>query len=263
MPLENTGKTITSIRYCKDKVVIRFNKEKLDIPHDVFTSFYLFKGKNLSSKEMKEIKSQIEIYDLYRYAKRLCSKSLYSEHKIREKLYQKDASKSEVDEVIVKLKAANLLNDKELVSEYVAYLNERNIGKNKIKMKLLEKGVFPENIDNIDFPESLEKEKALTYLDKLDKRYDKYNYQKKKDHIIHYLVNQGFDLDIVLSIANKIKSPSSKDEYKKLETDFYKAISKYKKEYEGRKLKEKVFNNLQSKGYKLKDIINVWEDKYI
>ena len=102
---ENTGNKITSVKKNKTKVVIKLsNGNKLELPPEVFTSFYLFKGKVLSTKEIKEIKEQINVFELYKYARKISTSRIYSEHKMREKLYLKEANKKEVDEVISKLK---------------------------------------------------------------------------------------------------------------------------------------------------------------
>ena len=264
VPLENIGNKITQIKFLKDKVVIKLKDEtKIELPKEVFTSFYLFKGKILSEKEIKDIANQTRVYELYKYARKVSTKRVYSEHKMREKLYLKTTNTMDVNEVINKLKKNGLINDSEFVEEYVEYANNKNIGKNKIIAKLLEKGVFSGEISKIHFDEKLEYKKAKTYLDKLNEKYDKYNYQAKKDHAIKFLVSQGFDMGIAIDIANQLDAPSHKDELKKLKPDFDKAVRQYKSKYSGREFKDKVFQSLLRKGYKMNDIISVWEDKYL
>lgn len=263
MQLENTGNKILNVKFYKEKVTLKFADEILDIPLDIFSSFYLYKGKVISTKELNEIKSQIAIYDLYKYAKKLTTKNLYSEYRIREKLYLKEANKKEVDEVINLLKKASLINDDLLVEEYVRLANEKNIGKRKIIAKLQEKGIFNDKITNIDFPYKKELEKAYNQLNKLEKRYDKYNYKMKKDHIIKALNSLGFDLDIAFEVSEDIKSNSPKEELNKLNKDFIIISNKYKKRYEGYELKEKIIAALSNKGYKYKDINLIMEENYL
>lgn len=264
MPLENIGNKITSIKFLKEKVVIKLKDEtKLETNKEVFSSFYLYKGKILTEKEIKEIEKQNRIFELYKYARKISTKRVYSEHKMREKLYLKTTNTIEVNEVINKLKKNGLINDFEFVKEYVEYANNKNIGKNKIKAKLQEKGVFSGEISKISFDEKLEYKKAMTYLETLNKKYDKYNYQAKKEHATKYLISQGFDLNIALEIASKVDAPKHKDEVKKLRPDFDKAVRQYKSKYSGREFKDKVFSSLLRKGYKLNDIISMWEDKYL
>lgn len=264
MPLENIGNKITSVKYLKEKVTLKLKDEsRIEMPKEVFSSFYLYKGKILSDKEIKEIEKESRIFELYKYARKISTKRVYSEHKMREKLYLKTSNTIEVNEVINRLKKNGLINDSEFVKEYVEYANNKNIGKNKIIAKLVEKGVFKGEIDKIHFNEKLEYKKARTYLAKLDEKYDKYNYQAKKEQAIQFLVSQGFDVNVARDIASDLSAPKHKDEVKKLEADFDKAIRQYKTKYSGREYKDKVFQSLLRKGYKMNDIISMWEDKYL
>ena len=264
MPLENIGNKIVSIKFLKDKVVIKLKDEtRIETAKEVFASFYIYKGKILTDKEINDIYKENRVYELYKYARKISTKRVYSEHKMREKLYLKTDNTMDVNEVINKLKKAGLINDTEFVKEYVEYANNKNIGKKKIKAKLQEKGVFNEEINKIHFDEKLEYKKAKTYLDKLDVKYDKYNYNAKKDKATKYLVSQGFDLNVALSVASELSAPKHKDEVKKLKPDFDKAVRQYKGKYSGREFKDKVFQSLLRKGYKMNDIISMWEDKYL
>ncbi|MCR4880248.1 MAG: RecX family transcriptional regulator [Bacilli bacterium] len=264
VPLENGGNKISSVKFLKEKVVIRLKDErKIELPKEVFSSFYIYKGKNITDKEIKDIYNQTRQFELYKYARKISSKRVYSEHKMREKLYLKTNNTIDVNEVINKLKKNGLINDSEFVKEYVEYANNKNIGKNKIRAKLQEKGVFSEEINKIHFDEKLEYKKAKTYLAKLDTKYDKYNYQAKKDKAISYLIAQGFDLNVASDIASELSAPKHKEEVKKLKPDFDKAIRQYKNKYSGREFKDKVFSNLLRKGYKMNDIINMWEEKFL
>ena len=264
MPLENIGNKIVSVKYLKDKVVLKLKDEtKIEVNKEVFTSFYLFKGKILTEKEIKDIYKENRVFELYKYARKICTKRVYSEHKMREKLYEKTSNTMDVNEVINKLKKNGLINDAEFVKEYVEYANNKNIGKNKITAKLLEKGVFSEEISKIHFDSKLEYKKARTYLPKLDEKYDKYNYQAKKEHAMRFLISQGFDASIAREVCEELSTPKHKDEVKKLKPDFDKAVRQYKNKYSGREFKDKVFQNLLRKGYKMSDIIAIWEDKYL
>ena len=251
MPLENTGNKIISIKQYKSKIVITFiSKEKLEMPPEIFTSYYLYVGKYLSDKELEKIENEIRVYDLFKYAKKLLMSRPYTEYKIREKLYLKEATKEDVDLVVISLKKAHLLNDKEFVISYIEYGNNQGYGKNKIIAKLLEKGVFKENIDLNLFDDKEEIKKARSWLTRLEKRYDKYPYQAKKEHVVAFLVNQGFDIDIARKVGEEISPSNEKDELRKIKVDYSKVYNQYKRRYEGRELKDKIFQALKRKGYK-------------
>ena len=263
VPSKSSGKTILKIKVNKKDVVITFtdrSKERLSL--EVLANFYLYEGKTLSSKELKEMKNLSERAALLKYAMSLLSKGHYSEWKMREKLYNKEANKQSVDDIIKVLKRSDLLNDQMMALDLVEYGNERNIGKNKIIQELSNKGIFEETIKKCKFPESLERKKAHNNLPKLEKRYAKYPYEQKRQHIYRALLTLGFDNDIALETLNKMSNARPKEEQDKLDRDFDKVLASQKRKYEGYELRNKVIASLRSKGYKMKDILNMWEKKY-
>ena len=264
MPSKSSGKTIVKLKVNKKNVVIFLSdKSKLDLVPEVMGSFYLYEGKTLDNKAIKEIISFNNSASLMKYALSLLKKNHYSEWKMREKMYNnKEANKKDVDNVIKVLKDNDLINDKMLILDTIEYGNERNIGKNKIIAELANKGVFKENLTNIRFPSSLEKKKALNNLNKLEKKYARYSYEQRKQHIYRSLLSLGFDSDIALEAFNHLSKPKEKDELDKLKKDFDKTYLRYKNKYEEYELKNKVISYLKNKGYKTKDILSRWEKYY-
>lgn len=249
---------ITKIKILKNKVNISFdNANKLSIDKEVFTNFYLYEGKELTRDEYKSILELNDTNKLLQYALKLRSKAIYSEYKLREKLYSKEASKRSVDKVIKILKGYDLIDDKAYASDLVEYYNSLNYGENKIKTKLAEKGIFKETIDKMKFPISIEKKKANNLLPKLEKKYDKYNASSKKSHIYNAYILEGFSKDIASEMTNKIKSPNQKDELDKLKSDYLKTKTRLERKYKGKELKQKILSSLLTKGYKMNDILKV------
>ena len=264
VPSKSSGKTIVKLKVNKKNVVITFSdKSKLSLVPEVMASFYLYEGKTLDNKAIKELVSFNASASLLKYAISLLKKKHYSEWKMREKLYAKeDANKPAVDQVIKVLKSNDLINDKMLILDTIEYGDERNIGKNKIIAELANKGIFQENLSSISFSYTSEKKKALNNLTKLEKKYSKYSYEQKKQHIYRSLLSLGFDNDVVLEALNHLSKPNDKDELDKLKKDFDKTYLRYKNKYEGYELKNKVVTFLRSKGYKTKDILSRWEKYY-
>ncbi len=264
MPSKSSGKTIVKLKANKKNVVITFSdKSKLSLVPEVMGNFYLYEGKTLDNKAIKELVTFNASASLMKYAISLLKKNHYSEWKMREKLYaREDANKPALDQVIKVLKNNDLINDKMLILDTIEYGNERNIGKNKIIADLANKGVFSENLSSISFPYSNEKKKALNNLNKLEKKYAKYSYEQKKQHIYRSLLSLGFDNDVALEALNHLSKPIEKDELDKLKKDFDKTYLRYKNKYEGYELKNKVVIFLRGKGYKTKDILSRWEKYY-
>ena len=253
---------ITKIKILKNKVSIFFNKERLDLDKEIYPNFYLYEGKEVTSKEYKEIKEYNNVSKYLSYCLRIRSKATYSEFTFREKLYNKGASKKEVDQVVKALKSYDLIDDKAFALDLMEYYNSLNYGKEKIKQKLLDKGIFPNIVDKLSFPISNEKRKANNLLPKLEKKYDKYNYSLKKKHIYDFYLSYGFSGDIATEMINKINPPKAKEENDKLEKDFIKVETRLKNKYQKKELKQKIISSLLTKGYKLKDIISILERKH-
>ena len=256
-PLRNTGKKITKIKKYKTHINVYLGEEKLEVSSDVFTSFYLYKGKELTDKEYRELTSRIDNEKLLSYALRLLSNHLYSEWKMREKLYGKEAEKNQVDEIITYLKKQGFIDDINFIEEYLVYANNSNLGKNKIKENLLKKGIFQEDIEKISFKEKDELMKAKRILPKLVKRYEKYNARSQKDHIVQAYVREGFDLDVALEVVRDLDLHDEKKEAKLLKKDYELVKTRYSRKYKGRELREKILAALLRKGYKGKDIFKM------
>lgn len=252
---------ITKIKILKNKVVIYIDKRKIELDKEVYPSFYLYEGKEISSSELKKIKEENDLSSNLKYALSLRSKKLFSEHQMREKLYARGAKKSEVDKIIKKLKTFDLIDDKAFILEHIEYYNSLNYGENKIKEKLLDKGIFIEKIEKINFPLSVEKKKAKAIFNKLNKKYDKYNYSLKKSHIYNAYISLGFNKDIASEMINLIKSDSPKEEYEKLNKDYNKAKVRLQRKYKDKELKQKIIQSLLLKGYKINEIMNLIERK--
>ena len=261
MPKEKIGNIISKVHLNKKNVVIFFvNREKLEISFDAYTSNYIYVGKELSDKDIEKLVRVSGLKKLMEYAMKLLSKGHYTEWRMREKLYAKGGDKESVDFIIDRLKQNDLIDDSAFAYDYVCYANERCYGKNRIKEELAKKGVFAEEIEKIRFPESLEKKKALSLIPSLEKRYAKYSYESKKQHIYYALLAKGFDSDVALFALNSVSHKNDKDEINKLKADYKKAKEKYKKKYDGYQLKEKVIQRLRSKGYRYSDIRRIVEE---
>ena len=138
---------ITKIKILKSKVVIYIDKRKIELDKEVYPNFYLYEGKEVTSSELKKIKEENDLSAFLKYALNIRSKKLYSEYEMREKLYSRGAKKADVDKIIKKLKTFDLIDDRAFISEHIAYYNSLNYGENKIKEKLLSKGIFSESLE--------------------------------------------------------------------------------------------------------------------
>ena len=262
VPFENTGKKIKRIRYCKEHVsVYFFDNEKIDVPIDIYTSYFFYPNKVMKQEEIEEIELKIKTYKLLKYARSLLIKRRYSEKAIRQKLYLKEATKEEVDEIIKSLKDSHLIDDKSYVEDFVSEMKRRGYGKNKIILKLKEKGIFKENFEDIIFLEEEEVSRARSWIKKLEKKYQKYPYNARRRHIQSALTSQGFDLDVIEIAMKDMSSSNDKEEKELIKKDFKKIYEKYKKKYSDYELREKIYGALRNKGYSNRDITRILEEE--
>ena len=264
MPSVNTGKnTIKSIKVCKDHITLSFAKrEKLQISKEAYLSSYLYEGKTLSKKEIDKLLEITALSSLLNYALSLLSKRHYSERKMWEKLKNKEDNKTAIAGVINKLKESDLLDDKAYMEDLIAWDNERNFGQKKIIEHLRKESIPDTIIQKARFSRSNELKKAKALIPKLDKKYSRYGYENKKNHIYQALLAQGFDFDVAREALNDVKKDKPKLEAAKILNDLKKIKRRYALKYEGYQLKQKIYAALASKGYKHSEIKEAMEKYY-
>ena len=259
MPSVSSGnKKIKSIRICKEHATLTFyHGEPLKISKEAFLSSYLYAGKSLSKKEIAKLEEITALTNLLNYGMSIALKKRFSEKEMLEKLLKKESNYPACKKVIQKLKDNNLLDDKTFMNDLIAYDNERNYGQNKIIKHLIDKGVPQSLVAKASFPISLERKKAKSLLDKLEKKYDRLAYANKKKHIYQALLSQGFSVDVAKETIESVKKESDKKEAMILQKDYDKCLARYARKYTGYLLKQKVYSYLINRGYKYEDIKKV------
>ena len=262
MPSVNSGKkVIKSIKVYKDHVTLSFvKKETLKISKEAYLSSYLYEGKSISNKEISKLKELTALSTLLNYAMNLISKRHYSERKMYEKLYKKEANKAAAMSVISKLKENDLLDDKAYMEDLIAWDDERGFGKNKTIKHLKDQGIPDSLIAKAHFSQSNELKKAKGLVPKLDRKYSRYAFNNKKKHVYQALLAQGFDYEVAKEAIELVRGDSPRLEREKLINDYKKVYKRLESKYEGYQLRQKIYSALLSKGYKGKDIKLVLEE---
>ena len=262
MPYANTGKKlIKSIKVYKDHVTLSFaKKETLKISKEAYLSSYLYVGKSLTNKDISKLNELTALATLLNYSMGLISKRHYSEHKMYEKLIKKEANKAAAMFVINKLKESDLLDDKAYMEDLIAWDEERGFGKNKIIKHLKDQGIKDNLVSKAHFSPSNELKKAKGLVPKLERKYARYAFNNKKNHVYQALLSQGFDYSVAKEAVELVKSDSPRLEKEKLINDYRKVYKRFENKYEGYQLKQKIYSALLNKGYKGKDIRLVLEE---
>ena len=265
MPLKNTGKTIQQITKKAKKAIIKFDdKSTLEVALDTLEMFTLYVGKELSKQDINEMISFSNKTFLMEYALSLIKKGHYSENRMIRKLSNKINDESSIKYVMKKLKEFDLINDLALIEELCCYYDELKYGQNKIIAKLIAQELKEKDISKIKFPETIEKEKAVSLLDKLIKNTSSLPFKEQKNTIYKSLLAKGFTSSNALYAIEQIQKDPNQDEldYEKLLKDLEKQYDRYSFKYTRRELKDKVFTSLLRKGYNIKNIAKAWGENY-
>ncbi len=262
MPKENSGSfIITDIKKYKNSVKLLFkDNQSLLISGDDYVSSYYYVGKELSLDDIAYLNKSKERQKLYKYAYTIALNNRYTEAKLRDKLHLKSKDKEVIDKIIDKLKNIHLIDDIEFVKDFVSLENDKHYGYKKIISDLLEKGISKEYLSSIEVNTTLEREKALYWLEKGENKYTKYNTNKKKALFYNFLLQKGFSNEIAKEVTNKLKPASLEDNESLCKKEYEKVKTRLIKKYKGKVLKEKIIASLLSKGYSIKDIMKVMED---
>lgn len=250
---------LVSVNIGKKKVQLRFDDELININPETYIEFKLYPNKEVSDKEYKDILKKDKIQGDYVYALKLISSRMYTVKQIEDKLIKRGTSNKAREEIIKKLTSSNLLNDKDYLETYLTYLNEKLYGELRIKEELKNKGISKEDIAKLSFDEKKEINKASELLNRLNTKYEKYPYLKKKQKVYEALYRYGYPYELIDSVIVKLSQRDKANETKSLKLEYKKAYEKYSKKLEGYELKETVTKYLIRKGYRYNDIKNINE----
>lgn len=135
------------------------------------------------------------------YAYRQLARRAYSKHELTEKMRALGFTEAAVAQTIERLLVQGYLNDAQLAGDYVERLRNRGFGCERIRIKLLQKGVPAETVEEVLFAEGpiLEVEQARRFL---ASRFslDALKQPKIAARAFRLLLNRGYSQDVVEQI---------------------------------------------------------------
>lgn len=247
---------IIDIRILKNKVVIYFKDQKIEINPNTYTEFNLYLNKLLSKVDIDKILAFDSYTKDLNYALKLIGKYAYTSSKLKKKLIAKKIKDSNIKMIMRYLEERNLLDDFAFAKSYAESLIHRHKGETFIRHKLKELGISDKDI--LKVIESLDldslKEALITYIKKLDKDYSRKKAIDKKNKIINNLLRNGYQLSDINKVLNEIHLEK---------IDYVSAIKKdylkFKRLYDDQ---VKIINALKRKGYSYSKIKSVMEEDY-
>ena len=137
--------------------------------------------------------------DVYNKALDLLSRREHSQKEVKLKLQKKFKNSEEIDDVIKKLVANNIINDTRFTEQYINSRKRRGFGSKKISYELLSKGINESIIDEVlsntdDWKELAKKEFNKKYKDGPS---DDFKIRSKQKN---FLLNRGFSFEEIESV---------------------------------------------------------------
>ncbi|MCQ2741846.1 MAG: RecX family transcriptional regulator [Bacilli bacterium] len=265
MPKRKIGEDrVSKITYKKGQVVVSFDEhKKVTMSENSFTDFALYVGKEMSSNEMGKIIDSVSIDKLMNYALKLVSKDLYSEHDIRLKLIDKGADQPTIKKIIAKLKEYKFIDDVTFAKGYANELADlRHYGKKRVIYNLEFHGIPEHIIEELEFSEERELERAKAYCQILDRKYGKTANNAKRQKAIKACMERGFSHHISAEAAETLTPTDTDTEKKELKKAYEACKAKYSKKYEGYDLTRRIYAYLGQKGYRYEDVRELIEEDF-
>ena len=233
-------------------IVTLEDSSKVKIHEDLILKHNLLITKNLDDKEKEEIYEENKTYEIYEVATSYINKKLRSVKELEKYLKKKEYSSSDIENVIELLKKNGFLDDtlyaKSLIHDKIVLTMD---GPNKIKKELEDNNISYSLIEDLisEYTEELELERIEKLTDKQIKLNNNKGSNLLKKKIQMYLLNLGYNIDLINRVLNSKKLVDD-TLYKK---EYEKEYNKLSKKYSGKELEYKLKQRMYQKGFSYND----------
>ncbi|MGE4572101.1 MAG: RecX family transcriptional regulator [Candidatus Izemoplasmatales bacterium] len=257
---------VNKIKKNKNKYILSLKHQEksieFEVSDEIILEFRLVKGKVLEKKDFLDLKEAIK-HDNYRqkllhYATFKARTELEASKYLDQFSIPEKAKAKYID----KLKTAKIIDDDLYTKQYIdEYSHFRMIGPNKITFDLLQKGISQSMIDRHlhQYSKQLMTENIQTLVEKKVKSSKNKPIYKIKESLKAYLVNKGYDYDLIQEIVERMSShiEDEIDEDIALEKDYDNYLRKYKKSNQSQSFRDFILPKLMQKGYSYHKIIQI------
>lgn len=241
---------IKIIKKLRHYTEVSINNKVYNIENEVAYKYNIKDGKEFNQDELKKMFNENNYFYYDRLAKGKMKKQT-SEKDLRNFLASKNAKPALINELINTYKERKYINDSEFVNSYIEYSKKRE-GPNLIKAKLRNKGIKESEIDkqlsNLDESNTISK-----LVDQTINR----GFIKNKTQTINntkaYLINKGFNSDLVFEIVDSKFENIDIEESLMIEKEYDILLNKYKNKTE-EEITLLIKKKLYEKGYKSESI---------
>ena len=228
------------------------DNSKIKVHEDLILKYDLLITKNIDSSEMEKLYEENKVYEIYEVATSYINTKLRSTKELITYLKRKEYSIDSIDGVVELLTKNGFLNDtiyaKSLVHDRIALSMD---GPNKIKKELEDNNISSSLIEEVilEYNEEMEKERIERLVDKQIKLNNNKGSNLLKRKIQIYLLNLGYNVDLINKCLNSKKLVDD-NLYKK---EYEKEYNKLSKKYSGKELEYKLKQRMYQKGFSYND----------
>ena len=198
---------IQSINYFKNenRFLVTLENSSFYVLENTLTKFNLFKGKEICSEDIENIKTEDKRY----YAKDLAVKflsNMKTEKEVRDHLKRNNVDEDIIDDTIFYLTKEKFIDDYEYALLFSRdKLNINKYGKYKIKISLQQKGVDNNIIENalLELPDDTLYENLKNAA--LKKHNSLGNDKKSYEKLVRHLLYKGYNYDQIKDVLQDIK----------------------------------------------------------
>ncbi|UDM32438.1 RecX family transcriptional regulator [Lentilactobacillus laojiaonis] len=228
------------------------------VSEDVLIKYKIFKGMEVSEELKTALIHADNLSKLYQKALNYLSYQLRTVYEVKVKLAEISEDEEQIDQVIQKLRAQNLLNDQIYAESYVrTVLMERQKGPkfidNQLKSKRVDNNIIQQAIYDF-YPEESIIEIGTEIAEKQILHYRRDSQQMAFNKLRQFLSRRGFDTNAISIIMETIAAKNIENHDDQI---IDKQVSKYLKKYQALDPYQKIQKTKQAlyrKGFSMDDI---------
>lgn len=250
---------------CEVTLRIDHQSISLHLPQNYALKHQLEVGQIIEHEAFQEMQAYEFVFKGYKRALKYLTTRDYTRKQMIDKLSKVDDLNSEHVEIIVELlEEHHLIDDEAYANDFVKRASKNGMGIRKAILKLKEKGINNDILE--DMRENHSRELEVEKAKEIAKMVYQSNKSKSRTAMMHALRDRlfynGFEADVIDEAMNSI--PYEFDERLEkaiLEKEYDKALNKYARKYQERELKNKIFVALGRKGFTSNMIREVIEER--
>ncbi|WP_461202087.1 recombination regulator RecX [Anoxybacillus sp. TBDG-1] len=237
-------------------------KQLFSVDQDVLIEYRLKKGMIVTEKQWMEMIKKDDETQAYKMAIRFLAYRMRSKQEVMDHLKKKGLDHRTIEQVIGKLQNERYIDDEQFAHAYVqTQVNTTMKGPYIIYKELMDKGVSEETIARAmeRYTEDMQRDKAIKWIEKINKQSKKRSYQEQKTYIAQLLHMKGFPSHIV-EAAKQHVTANDEVEWEALMYHGEKAHRRYET-YDRYTYERKMKQALYRKGFSLSLIEKFLEKK--